>query len=53
VLPPKDWMVDLTNALGLPLDAALEDVGDAAKTLATGEGACDRKDGGGQHAEAA
>ena len=26
VLRPKDWMVDLTNALDLPLDAALEDV---------------------------
>jgi Protein of unknown function (DUF1403) len=38
VLRPKDWMVDLTNALDLPLDAALEDVGDAAKTLAVGEG---------------
>jgi uncharacterized protein DUF1403 len=36
VLQPKDWMVDLTNALDLPLDAALEDVGDAAKTLAVG-----------------
>jgi hypothetical protein len=38
VLRPKDWMVDLTNALDVPLDAALEDVGDAAKTLAVGEG---------------
>jgi hypothetical protein len=38
VLRPKDWMVDLTNALDLSLDAALEDVGDAAKTLAAGEG---------------
>jgi Protein of unknown function (DUF1403) len=37
-LRPKDWMVDLTNALDLPLDEALEDVGDAAKTLAVGEG---------------
>jgi Protein of unknown function (DUF1403) len=31
-------MVDLTNALDVPLDAALEEVGDAAKTLAVGEG---------------
>jgi hypothetical protein len=31
-------MVDLTNALDLHLDAALEDVGEAAKTLAAGEG---------------
>jgi hypothetical protein len=33
-LRPKDWMVDLTNALDRPLDNALEDVGDAAKILA-------------------
>ena len=26
------WMVDLANALDLPLDAALEHFGDAAKT---------------------
>jgi Protein of unknown function (DUF1403) len=38
VLRPKDWMVDVTNALDVPLDAALDDVGDAAKTLAVGEG---------------
>src|SRR5215469_9345699 len=38
VLRPKDWMADLTNALDVPVDAALEDVGDAAKTLAAGEG---------------
>jgi hypothetical protein len=31
-------MVDLTHALDLHVDAALEDVGDAAKTLAVGEG---------------
>jgi Protein of unknown function (DUF1403) len=31
-------MVDLTHALDLALDAAFEDVGDAAKTLAVGEG---------------
>jgi Protein of unknown function (DUF1403) len=37
-LPPKDWMADLTHALDLRLDAALEDVGDAAKKLAAGEG---------------
>jgi len=37
-LPPKDWMVDLTDALDLHVDAALEDVGAAAKTLAAGEG---------------
>jgi Protein of unknown function (DUF1403) len=37
-LRPKDWMLDLTNALDLPLDAALDDVGDAAKTAAAGEG---------------
>jgi hypothetical protein len=37
-LRPKDWMVDLTNALDLPVDDALEDVGDAAETLAVGEG---------------
>src|SRR5262245_61490397 len=38
VLPPKDWMADLINALDVPLDAALDDVGDAAETLAAGEG---------------
>jgi hypothetical protein len=38
VLRPKEWMADLTNALDVPVDAALEDVGDAAKTLAVGEG---------------
>jgi hypothetical protein len=38
VLRPKDWMVDLTNALDETLDDALEDVGDVAKTLAAGEG---------------
>jgi hypothetical protein len=37
-LPPKDWMVDLTNALDMPLGAALEEVGEAAKTLAAGKG---------------
>jgi hypothetical protein len=31
-------MVDLANALDLHVDAELEDVGDAAKTLAAGEG---------------
>jgi len=31
-------MVDLTHALDLPLDAAFEDFGDDAKTLAAGEG---------------
>jgi Protein of unknown function (DUF1403) len=31
-------MIDLTNALDVPLDAALEDLGDAAKTWAVGEG---------------
>jgi hypothetical protein len=31
-------MIDLTNALDLPLDNALEDVGAAAKMLAAGEG---------------
>ena len=36
--PPKDWMLDLTHALDLRVDAAVEDVGDAAKTLAAGEG---------------
>jgi Protein of unknown function (DUF1403) len=38
VLRPKDWMVDVINALDVPLDAALEHVGDAAKKLAVGEG---------------
>jgi Protein of unknown function (DUF1403) len=38
VLRPRDWMLDLTHALDLALDAALDDVGDAAKTLAAGEG---------------
>jgi len=38
LLRPTDWMVDLTNALDVPLDTALEDVGAAAKTLAGGEG---------------
>jgi hypothetical protein len=38
MLRPTDWMVDLTNALDVPLDTALEDVGAAAKTLAGGEG---------------
>jgi hypothetical protein len=39
VLRPKDWMgVDLIHALDLRLDAALDDVGDAAKKLAAGEG---------------
>ena len=38
MLRPKDWMVDLTNVLDVPVDDALEDVGDAAKTLAAGEG---------------
>jgi len=38
VLRPKDWMVDLTNALDVTLDDALEEVGDAAKTLALGKG---------------
>jgi Protein of unknown function (DUF1403) len=37
-LRPKDWMLDLTNALDVRLDAALEDVGDVAKKLAAGEG---------------
>jgi hypothetical protein len=37
-LRPKEWMIDLTNALDVPLDAALEDVGDTAKKLAVGEG---------------
>ena len=37
-LRPKDWMVDLTNALDVPFNEALEDVGDAAKTLAAGDG---------------
>jgi Protein of unknown function (DUF1403) len=37
-LRPKDWMVDLTNALDLAPDAALDDVGDAAKKLAAEEG---------------
>jgi hypothetical protein len=37
-LPPKDWMVDLAHALDLHVDAALEEVRDAAKTLAAGEG---------------
>jgi hypothetical protein len=36
-LPPKDWMGDLTVALDLHVDAALEEVGEAAKTLAAGE----------------
>jgi len=27
MLRPTDWMVDLTNALDVPLDAALADVG--------------------------
>jgi Protein of unknown function (DUF1403) len=36
--PPKDWMLDLPHALDLRVDAALEDVGDAVKTLAVGEG---------------
>ena len=34
---PKDWMIDLTNSLDVPLDDALADVGDVAKTLAVGE----------------
>jgi hypothetical protein len=37
-LRPKDWMIDLTNALDVSLDAALEDIGDAAQTLAAGQG---------------
>jgi len=37
-LRPKDWMVDLTNALDVPLDEALEHVADAAKNLARGQG---------------
>jgi hypothetical protein len=51
-------MVDLTNALDLHVDAALEDVGEAAKTLATGEGSvieascktCYYSRGSGRHA---
>jgi hypothetical protein len=37
-------MVDLTNALDVPVDDALEDVGDAAKTLAAGEGSATATD---------
>jgi Protein of unknown function (DUF1403) len=37
-LRPKDWIMDLTNALEVPSDAALEDIGNAAQTLAAGEG---------------
>jgi hypothetical protein len=36
-LRPKDWIMDLTNALEVPSDAALEDIGNAAQTLAAGE----------------
>jgi Protein of unknown function (DUF1403) len=38
VVRSKEWMVDLTNALDVPVDDALEELGDAAKTLAAGEG---------------
>jgi len=37
-LRSKEWMIDLTNALDVPVDDALEDLGDAAKTLAVGSG---------------
>ena len=37
VLGPKDRMSGLLDALDLPLDAALQDVGDAAKTSAARE----------------
>jgi hypothetical protein len=37
-LRPKDWMMDLTNALEVLLDAALEDIGDDAQSLAAGPG---------------
>jgi Protein of unknown function (DUF1403) len=37
-LRSKEWMIDLTNALDVPVNDTLEDLGDAAKTLAVGEG---------------
>jgi len=38
VLRPNDWMADLTNALEVPLDAALGDLCNTAKKLVVGEG---------------